>query len=140
MGVIPPLKTVFLTLLERQNIMAKQTKLTPEQKTFRKDILFAYNDAEGFEIATSECGRVTVAKIDEFPGSRMACFSVSIASPTEPRVKRKVGEYWALYRMKTGQTVILPGTISAADFAQSIADTPGFSEDEEFDDFHHSEW
>lgn len=74
------------------------SKLTPEQKIERKDMLSLLNTADGYIMQDGETG-ATAAIMPEFPGSRMVRVSFSFMSPDEIKFRRKVGEYWTMYRM-----------------------------------------
>lgn len=98
------------------------TKLTSEQKSYRKEWLKSLKDCGG-EIAT--VGAFTVAKAPDFKGARMAEFSVSYCSPFEVKNRRKVGEYHALNRLvgfDAGNWVVLPNRMSANSLAYLLND------------------
>jgi hypothetical protein len=102
------------------------SKLTREQKDSRIEWLSALQFSDG-EIAA--CGRYTVAKLPMFPGSRMAQFIVSYCAKDEQKIRRKVGEFYALDKMYVlGDTgVTLPSHITAMDLASMLAE---FDEDD----------
>lgn len=86
------------------------SKLTPEQKIQRKQLMQTMRDSGGEIMQDSENG-VTAVILYEFPGSRMVRVSFSFMSPDETKFRRKVGEYWALRRMFwTGESVAVPET------------------------------
>jgi hypothetical protein len=91
------------------------SKLSPVQKLFRRD---AKSDhiAVGGSIAT--VGRFTVAIVPEFPGSNMARMSVSFASEDETKLRRKVGEFHALFRLQDNKSVPVPVNFDATDMAE----------------------
>lgn len=72
------------------------TKLNEGQKANRKFWRAALKGVGG-AIASSSCGRVTVAV--ERTGEHMGVFSLAIASPAEVKVRKSVGQHMALYRM-----------------------------------------
>ncbi len=102
--------------------MTANTKLTKEQKAQRREWL---DEMEYLGGEVANAGNITVAKLSDFPGSKMAHFSVSVCSDTEKKFRRKVGEYHALRRLMEfyGEWVTLPAVISAQQFAESLADT-----------------
>lgn len=86
------------------------SKLTPEQKIERKELMQIMRDSGGEIMQDSENGATAVI-LSEFPGSRMVRVSFSFMSPDETKFRRKVGEYWALRRMYwDGESVAVPGT------------------------------
>lgn len=74
----------------------------------RKGLTFGYAD------------RFTVARFEEFPGARMACYSISYAAIDEQKIRRKVGEYWALVKRTFG-SITLPAKFTAQDVADMFA-------------------
>lgn len=99
--------------------MTANTKLNPEQKRLRKSMMALLVENGGFIYQT---GRVTVAKLPEFPDSKMAKFSVSICSESETKFRRKVGEFHALRKMfQDGEYVKLPNhTMDASEFTDFV--------------------
>ena len=70
------------------------TKLTIAQKNFLRDSIL---EAErlNFEVFHIQCTTVAIRKT----GSDMAQFAVAIASPEEPKFRKKVGKFHALRRI-----------------------------------------
>lgn len=99
------------------------SKLTRAQKDFRKFYMAKLVSAGG-TIAT--VGRFTVAIVPEFPGSNMARMSVAFASEDEQKIRRKVGEYHALYRWKDNQSVPVPVNFEARDMADFMEESYEF--------------
>lgn len=98
--------------------MTANTKLTKEQKAQRKEWL---NEFKTFNGELAFCGAFTVAKVSEFPGSKMAFFSVSVCSDKEQKFRRKVGEYHAMRNMlDIEEYVKLPSIVSALHFAEML--------------------
>jgi hypothetical protein len=89
-----------------------------ERKRWLNDLLMA-----GGFIGQSPCGRVTVALMPEFPGSRMARMSVAYAAPVETKTRRKVGEYWALSRIFGDEWVKVPVLQDVEAMAEFLAET-----------------
>lgn len=83
------------------------SKLTPEQKIERKQLIEQIMRDNG-EIYQNEGTGETMVAVPEFTGSRMYHVSFSFMSPDEVKFRRKVGEYWALYRYWVGESVIVP--------------------------------
>lgn len=81
------------------------SKLTKFQKAERKSMLSDLHNNGGW--LHSDHG-VTLCVVPEFAGSKMARVSVSVASEDEQKVRRKVGEYWALHRMMHCEFIIVP--------------------------------
>jgi len=99
------------------------SKLSSIEKSERKEFLGLLH-SRGGAIVTSEDGRVTVAFEPEFKGSRMLRVGVSVASPDEQKIRRKVGEYHALDNLFSGATVKLPDGTDMNVLAEVIAGTP----------------
>ena len=78
--------------------MISNSKLTKLQKATHKEMLGMLTSAMG-GIVTSNSGAVTVVWMPEFVGSRMVRVSVSVASPSERKIRAKVGEYHALDKL-----------------------------------------
>ena len=99
--------------------MIANTKLTKDQKAERREWMDELEYAGG-EVANA--GNITVAKLSDFPGSKMAHFSVSVCSDTEKKFRRKVGEYHALRRLMefNGSWITLPANITAYGLAVAI--------------------
>lgn len=101
--------------------MISNSKLTKEQKEARK-VRKAAIVAQGGAIVTSFDGRVTLAFVPEFQGSRMLAVGVSVASPNERKIRAKVGEYHALYNpMFGGNTIKVPDGVDMYALANVIA-------------------
>lgn len=81
------------------------SKLDKIQKAERKSMLSELHNAGGW--LHSDYG-VTLCVVPEFAGSKMARVSVSVASEDEQKVRRKVGEFWALQRMAYGDSILVP--------------------------------
>lgn len=90
------------------------TKLDKYQKAWLKQAKQDY----GYMLTFGYGNRFTVARMEEFPGARMAQFSVSYAALDEQKVRRKVGEYHALDRMSCREIVKLPAKFTAQDVAE----------------------
>ena len=103
------------------------SKLTRDQKNMRIEWLTALKFSGG-EIATA--GRFTVVKVADFPGARMAHFSASYCAKDEQKIRRKVGEYYALKKLMdlAGNWIGLPEHITAQVFADSLSEMSEFSE------------
>ncbi len=101
--------------------MISNSKLTKEQKTLRKTHRAALIKALG-AIVTSENGRVTVAFMPEFKGSRMVSVGVSIASPREQKLRPKVGEFHALDNLMFGNCIVVPDGTDMGVLAEVISD------------------
>lgn len=106
--------------------MTANTKLSREQKNDRIEWLTALEYSDG-EVATS--GRFTVAKMADFPNSRMAHFSVSYCARDEKKIRRKVGEYYALKKLMdfAGDWITLPANISADDLVNTLDELNDYS-------------
>jgi len=88
--------------------MASNSKLTPDQKADRKALLA--NLPINSTMATSVCG-VTILAV---PDGNVTRFYSSVSSPDEVKIRRKVGEYWALERWLCGMDgFFLPGLWTA---------------------------
>ena len=72
--------------------MASNTKLTSDQKCERKALMAQL--PKGATIGTTTCG-VTVLAV---PDGVVTRFYSSVSSADEKKIRRKVGEYWALSR------------------------------------------
>lgn len=92
------------------------SKLTNQEKYFRKEAILLNPGLQLFSFP--EMG-VTVA-IQE-TGMNMAAFSVSIASDSEQKFRRKVGEYVAIKRMLDGQVLPVVKYDSLEVMAREIA-------------------
>ncbi len=103
--------------------MFSNTKLTKEQKEIRKAHKAALIEAKG-AIVTSPDGTVTVAFMPEFEGSRMLSIGVSVASPNEQKIRRKVGEYHALDNLMFGCSIKVPDGTDMDVLADVISGTP----------------
>lgn len=97
--------------------MSANTKLTAEQKVDRKEWLKELHEYGG---DIGQMAPFTVAKVPEFEGSKMACFSVAVCSNEEQRFRRKVGEYHALRKMNNYKFITLPAIITAQDLADTL--------------------
>jgi hypothetical protein len=101
--------------------MISNSKLTSAQKEIRK----AHKEAlvaQGGAIVTSSDGSVTVAFMPEFEGSRMLMVGVSIASPHELKIRRKVGEYHAMDNLMFGNVIKVPDGVDMHALADVIAE------------------
>jgi hypothetical protein len=96
--------------------MASNSKLSPNQKADRKAWMADLPlDAT---MITSVCG-VTVLAV---PDGNVTRFYSSVSSPDEVKVRRKVGEYWALYRREWGQDgFLMPGSWTAEEMLEQLA-------------------
>lgn len=103
--------------------MFSNSKLTKLQKSARKEMMAELVEAKG-AIVTSSDGTVTVAFMPEFEGSRMLTVGVSVASPQELNIRRKVGEYHALDNLMFGAIVKVPDGTDMDVLAEVIAGTP----------------
>lgn len=101
--------------------MISNSKLTKEQKETRK-VHKAALVTQGGAIVTSSDGSVTLAFVPEFHGSRMLAVGVSVASPNEQKIRRKVGEYHALDNLMFGNTIKVPDGVDMYALADVIAD------------------
>jgi len=101
--------------------MISNSKLTKEQKEARK-VRKAAIVAQGGAIVTSFDGRVTLAFVPEFQGSRMLAVGVSVASPNERKIRAKVGEYHALDNLMFGNAIKVPDGVDMYALADVIAD------------------
>ena len=78
------------------------------------------NTDSGFSMATSECGRVTVAM--QATGGNFVRVAAAYASPDEKKIRRKVGEYWAMLRLFDDHSMVMPASTSTAlDLAEYFA-------------------
>lgn len=94
------------------------SKLTVHQKMNRMEYLETLVMCHG-AIVASLSGRVTLAFVPEFTGSRMLKVAVSYASPTEKKVRRKVGEYHALSKLfDTGEFIKIPDGFDPYDLVE----------------------
>ena len=98
------------------------SKLTIKEEADLKAMLAEYSEIEGFEVVSAQ--GITVAKIPEFRGSRMALVAFSFISPDEEKVRPKVGAYHAMCRLKSGPTVKFPVVFSAADIVSDLCGEP----------------
>jgi hypothetical protein len=106
--------------------MFSNSKLTKLQKAARKEMMAELVEAKG-AIVTSSDGTVTVASIPEFEGSRMLSVGVSVASPQELNIRRKVGEYHALDNLMFGVSIIkVPDGTDMDTLAEVIAGFPSW--------------
>ena len=97
--------------------MSSNSKLNPDQKAERKAWLADLPlDAT---MITSVCG-VTVLAV---PDGNVTRFYSSVSSPDEVKVRRKVGEYWALYRWAggLGDGFMMPGSWTAEEMLEQLA-------------------
>lgn len=81
--------------------MASNTKLSTDQKLFRKEMR-EYAKHEKWKIAHN--GVTTLVYKDR--GNTVE-FSIAVTSPDESKFRRKVGEYYALRRFEDGETVAM---------------------------------
>jgi len=93
------------------------TKLSDFQKANRKAMM-EHRKANGWEVHSFPEHRATVAI--RRTGSAMGKFTLSIASPDEPKFKRKVGEFHALQRIDDG--AVLPVAMVPGDTLEGIAE------------------
>ncbi len=88
--------------------MASNSKLNPDQKRQRKARLEAL--PTNSTMATSVCG-VTILAV---PEGNVTRFYSSVSSLDEKKIRRKVGEYWALERWHYGMDgFFMPGLWTA---------------------------
>jgi hypothetical protein len=92
------------------------TKLNSEQKSMRKTLRKSF----GPQCVMLAVGRVTMFLQPEFAGSNMGLLSISIASPNETKIRRKVGEYMALERAANGKYVKVPMAASLEDIGNVL--------------------
>lgn len=100
--------------------MSSNSRLNVLQKGARKHMLSILTDAMGAVIA-SEDERVTIAFMPEFEGSRMLRVAVSVASPDEIKIRRKVGEYHALDKLFDSEFIRVPDGTNMYALAQVIS-------------------
>lgn len=71
-------------------------------------------------------GPLTICAVPVFPGSRMISISMAWASPNEKKIRRKVGEFYALRRWYSGKSIQIPLNFhyywSLEDQIQNLAD------------------
>ncbi len=96
--------------------MASNSKLSPNQKADRKAWLADLPlDAT---MVTSVCG-VTILAV---PDGNVTRFYSSVSSPDEKKIRRKVGEYWALERWQYGRDgFLMPGSWTAEEMLEQLA-------------------
>ncbi len=95
------------------------TKLTDAQKQKRKGLKVAFLEAGG-KLFNFE--GFTVAIKPAFFGANMAQIAVSMASPDESKLRRKVGEYHALSKLEQGEFIQFPLVSSDYEyFAENLA-------------------
>jgi hypothetical protein len=96
--------------------MASNSKLNPDQKAERKAWLADLPlDAT---MITSVCG-VTILAV---PEGNVTRFYSSVSSPDERKVRRKVGEYWALARWHYAMDgFLMPGSWTAEEMLEQLA-------------------
>lgn len=92
--------------------MHSNSKLTPEQKAERKEMLAGL--PSGSEMTLTNDG-VTLLLV---PQGAVNILSTSVASPDEVKIRRKVGEYNALVRWDVGMGVPLPVSMSLDEIAE----------------------
>lgn len=103
------------------------TKLLQFQKDERKQMK-AVLLAAGGALFTFEGFTMAIQPV--FEGSTMALVSTSTASPAEGKIRRKVGEFHALEKMRIGEFIQVPlATRDFEDFARTLAHHFGFEED-----------
>ena len=96
--------------------MASNSKLNPDQKADRKAWLADL--PPNATMVTSVCG-VTILAV---PDGNVTRFYSSVSSPDERKVRRKVGEYWVLYRRATDQDgFLMPGSWTADEMLEQLA-------------------
>lgn len=97
--------------------MFSNSKLTPQQKAERKELLAELPDGATF--ANSSCG-VTVLCVPDSP--TLVAISTAIMSADETKFRRKVGQYHALVRYNYGIVTILPRDVipDAASFVLAV--------------------
>lgn len=81
------------------------SKLNKTQKAERKSMLSELHMGGG---RLHSAYGVTLCIVPEFADAKMARVSVSVASEDEQKVRRKVGEYWALHRMMHCEFIRVP--------------------------------
>ena len=87
------------------------SKLTAHQKQMRKNLRKSF----GASCEMVTVGRVTLFRQPEFKGSNMGLLSIAVASPNETKLRRKVGEYHALYRAANFEYIKVPMSVSLVD-------------------------
>lgn len=97
------------------------SKLTQDQKSARKAMWNMLADFNG-NMVNSDCGKVTIAYMPEFVGSRMLTLAVSNASPSELKIRRKVGEYHAMNNLFYGRSIVVFDGIDMFALANVLAD------------------
>src|SRR5574343_103260 len=98
-----------------------QVKLSAAEQEELFDLMDYVKDNEGTIYHNTRTG-VTVVKLPEFPGSRMAKFSVSMRSGVESQNNRKYGLYTALQNLTYGEYVKMPNYITAQEFAEFVSE------------------
>lgn len=97
------------------------TKLTKIEKAALKFLEQSLIDQFGGWV-TSDSGKVTVAWVPEYRGSKMLRVAVSVASDEEFKIRGKVGRYHALNRLDNGEYIKVLDGVDMVDFAD-ILDT-----------------
>ena len=94
------------------------SKLTAHQKQMRKNLRTSFGPS--CEMVT--VGRVTLFRQPEFSGSNMGLLSIAVASPNETKLRRKVGEYHALYRAANFEYIKVPMSASLEVIGLNLGD------------------
>ena len=87
---------------EKEMEMTSNSKLTPEQKAVRKELIALLPNGSSFSVNSKG---VTVLCV---PNGKTVEIATSILSDDEQKFRRKVGEYFALIRWNDGATIKLP--------------------------------
>lgn len=93
------------------------SKLTKEEKMYHSYWMRYMSDLGGLVFSSPDTG-ITLALLEEFPGSRMMLVSISIAESREKKFRAKVGEYHALRRMLEENQYIKVPSIFGARFSE----------------------
>lgn len=83
------------------------SKLVPFQKEARKTMLATLGDNGGKVFYFADYG-ITIAIEPVFKGSKTATVSVSTASENETKLRRKVGEFYALAKLYDDMYITVP--------------------------------
>lgn len=96
--------------------MSSNSKLTPEQKAERKELLAQL--PKGSQFAVSETG-VTYLTV---PDGQFNQLTSAFMSPDEAKFRRKVGEYHALMRWADGAVALVPRYFEAEDMVAATGE------------------
>lgn len=96
--------------------MPSNSKLTPEQKTFRKELMAQLPAGSQFAVSESGATYLTV------PDGQFNMLTSAFMSPDETKFRRKVGEYHALMRWAEGFTALVPRSFEAEDMVSAAGE------------------